>query len=266
MERFEAINNHYEVINEDARISQGHGRVEFLTTIRYIEKYLKKGMSILEIGAGTGIYSHYFARMGYKVDAVELVEKNIEIFQSKTLPYENVSIVQGDAVNLSNIPSGNYDIVLLLGPMYHLFEKTDQRKAISEALRVTKADGVVFCAYVLADFTILRHAFQRGKFKDLVKKGMLDPVTFQTYSGPKDIFQNYVKSDIDELMSHFNVQRLHFVGTDLFTHYFGHEIDAMDEEMFEIYLSYHYTVCEREDLVGASAHVLDIFRKGCKEA
>ena len=58
-------------------------------------------MRILEIGAGTGRYSHYFARKGYTVDAVELVERNIVSFKEKTLPTENVTIVQGDAVNLS---------------------------------------------------------------------------------------------------------------------------------------------------------------------
>ena len=94
MDRKEILENYYSEWNEDDRLLSRFGQVEFLTTIRFVEKYLKPGMKILEIGAGTGRYSHYFARKGYVVDAVELVETNIEGFKAKTLPNENVNIVQ----------------------------------------------------------------------------------------------------------------------------------------------------------------------------
>jgi len=54
MERIEAINAYYESYDEDHRLTVRHGMVEFLTTVHYIERYLKPGMRILEIGAGTG--------------------------------------------------------------------------------------------------------------------------------------------------------------------------------------------------------------------
>ena len=70
--------------DEEARLLSKHGSVEFLTTVRYVEQYLKEGNKIIEIGAGTGRYSHYFAQKGFEVDAVELIEHNIEVFKSKT--------------------------------------------------------------------------------------------------------------------------------------------------------------------------------------
>lgn len=73
----------YNSYNEDNRLTLKHGTVEFLTTMRYIEKYLKPGDRVLEIGAGTGQYSHELARQGYTADAVELVEHNIEVFRKK---------------------------------------------------------------------------------------------------------------------------------------------------------------------------------------
>lgn len=69
--------NHYD---EDNRLAFPHGSVEFLTTMRYIERYLTSGSRVLEIGACTGRYSHALARQRYLVDAVELVEHNIEVF------------------------------------------------------------------------------------------------------------------------------------------------------------------------------------------
>ena len=67
------IIDYYNNYDEDSRLSPRHGTVEFLTTMRYIEKYIKPGSRVLEIGAGTGRYSHTLARLGYTVDAVELV-------------------------------------------------------------------------------------------------------------------------------------------------------------------------------------------------
>ena len=69
------------------------------------------------------------------------------------------------------------------------------------------------------------------------------------------------KEEIDELMAGFNVQRLHFVGTDLLTNHMRNTIEEMDDKLFEVYLKYHFSICERADLVGITHHSLDVFRK-----
>ncbi len=56
----------YNQYDEDSRLAVKHGTVEFLTTMRYIQKYLKPGDRVLEIGAGTGRYSHQLARQGIR--------------------------------------------------------------------------------------------------------------------------------------------------------------------------------------------------------
>lgn len=78
---FEHLNTYYENYDEEGRLLSKHGQVEYLTTMKYIKKYLKPGMRILEIGAGTGRYSLTLARMGYHVEALELVQHNIDIFK-----------------------------------------------------------------------------------------------------------------------------------------------------------------------------------------
>ena len=89
----------YNQYDEDSRLVSKHGTVEFLTTMRYIEKYMKPGSRVIEIGAGTGRYSHALARQGYAVDAVELVEHNIEVFHRNTLSTENITVTQGNALH-----------------------------------------------------------------------------------------------------------------------------------------------------------------------
>ena len=261
METFEALTAYYSGYDEEGRLASRHGSVEFLTTMRYIERYLQPGMRILEIGAATGRYSHTLARMGYAVDAVELVQHNIDIFQKNTQPGENVTIRQGNAKDLHFLEEGTYDITLLLGPMYHLFTVEEQLQALTEALRVTKKGGILMAAYCGNDATMVQYCFGRGMLKEKRYQDLVDPVTFKASSDPAELFELYRREDIDELMSHFAVKRLHYVGTDMATNYMRACIDEMDDDFFATYLRYHFTICERSDMVGVSHHILDISRK-----
>lgn len=252
--------NHYD---EDTRLTSKHGSVEFLTTMHYIEKYLTPGDRVLEIGAGTGRYSHALARQGYTVDALELIEHNIEVFRKNTQPMENVTITQGNALDLSVFSDNTYDITLLLGPLYHLYSQADKRLAISEAIRVTKPGGVIFAAYVMSDGCLLDEGFNRSNINvaDYIEKGLLDSRTFAAKSEPKDLFELVRKEDIDDLMAPFPVTRLHYVASDGCALLIREAVDTMDADTFDLYLKYHFAVCEREDMMGITSHAIDIFKK-----
>lgn len=262
METIEALTNYYSNYDEEGRLLTRHGQVEFLTTMRYLERYLRPGMKILEIGAATGRYSHALAQMGYEVDAVELVQHNIDQFHSKTQPGEKISIRQGNAKDLSFFADDSYDITLLLGPMYHLFTIPEQKQALSEAIRVTKQGGILFVAYCGNDATMVQYCFGRGMLKEEKYQKLVDPVTFKASSDPAELFELYRREDIDALMTDFDTQRLHYIGTDMATNYMRAAIDEMDDDFFNLYLKYHFTICERADMVGVSHHILDIHRKG----
>lgn len=263
MEANQYLNDFYNHYDEDSRLLFQHGSVEFLTTMRYIEKYLKHGDKVLEIGAGTGRYSHALARRGHPVDAVELVAHNIEVFRQNTRPGESVTIAQGNALDLSAFADNAYDVTLLLGPLYHLYTQDDKRRALREAIRVTKPGGVVFAAYVISDGCLLDEGFRRGNISvaEYVRDGLLDARTFAASSQPKDSFELVRKEDVDELMSVFPVTRLHYVASDGCALLLRDEIDAMDADSFALYLKYHFATCERADLAGITSHAVDIFRK-----
>lgn len=264
METLKLLTQYYSSYDEENRLLSRHGSVEYLTTMRYIEKYLKPGMRILEIGAATGRYSHALARQGYRVDAVELIQHNIEIFKAKRQPGEQVTIRQGNAIDLPFLGDDQYDITLLLGPMYHLFTTQDQKKALAEAVRVTKPGGVIFAAYCGNDATMVQYCFGRGMLREKRYQELVDPVTFKASSDPAELFELYRKEDIDSLMAGFPVTRLHYLGTDMATNYMRSTIDEMNDELFAMYLKYHFVICERSDMVGTSHHILDVFRKNGK--
>ena len=263
MQTMHYLNEFYSHYDEDGRLSKKHGSVEFLTTMRYIGQYIKPGDRVLEVGAGTGRYSHALARQGYTVDAVELIGHNIDVFQNDTQPGENISITQGNALDLSAFSDNTYDITLLLGPLYHLYTKEDKRQALCEAIRVTRPGGVIFAAYVISDGCLLDEGFLRGNINvaEYVKTGLLDGETFAAKSEPKDLFELVRKEDVDELMRDFPTTRLHYVASDGCALLLRDAIDAMDDDAFALYLNYHFATCERADLLGVTSHALDVFRK-----
>nr|WP_138204113.1 class I SAM-dependent methyltransferase [Haloimpatiens lingqiaonensis] len=261
MEELKYLAEYYNNYDEEGRLTSKHGQVEFLTTMKYLNKYLKKGMRILEVGAGTGRYSLSLAEKGFRVDAIELIQHNIDILKSKTGENCNIDIRQGNAIDLSCYNDETFDITLVLGPLYHLFTDKDKKQAISEAIRVTKKGGVIFVAYCMNEATIISWGFQKGNILEGIQSGIVDKDTYKCLSNPSLLFEMYRKEEIDQLMAGYAVERLHFVATDLATNYMRGEIDAMDEEMFEAYLKYHFSICERPDLVGITHHSLDIFRK-----
>lgn len=251
------IIEYYNNYNEEKRLSSKSHLPEYLTTMRYIKKYLFPGAKIIEIGAGTGRYSVALAEMGYDVTAIELVKHNIDIMKSKIKPEHNIKIYEGNAVDLSFIESGKYDIVLLLGPMYHLFSDEHKHKAISEALRIAKKGGIVFASYCNNDTCVYKF-FTNRKIVKMMEKGF---VSENFRATPKHVFELYKKPDIDELMKSHNVTRLHFVGVDMLSYIFDERFDKLSRKEFSLYMDFLETICEREDLVGFSIHMLDIFRK-----
>ena len=261
MEVFDYLKNYYENYDEDSRLCSKHGSVEYLTTMRYIEKYLQSGGRIIEIGAGTGRYSRALAEKGYRVDAVELIEHNIEIFKSKIREGEDISVVQGNALDLSGFEDSSYDITLLLGPMYHLFTEKEQKQALCEAVRVTKKEGMIFVAYCGNDATIINFCFKKNMINTEPYSALIDPVTFKAASTPEELFVLYRKEDIEALTKDLPVERLNFIGTDMAADYMSDIIDKMDEKTFAKFLDYHFYICERPDMVGVSNHFLDILKK-----
>ena len=255
------LNQFYGNYDENGRLLTRAGHVEFVTTMHFIEKYLTPGARILEVGAATGRYSHTLARMGYRVDAVELVEHNIEIFNELTQPGEAVTIRQGNAVDLSAFADNTFDLTLILGPMYHLFEESDRRQALQEAVRVTKQGGVIFAAYCMLDACILCYGFAQNELNSLIRDNRIDLTDFTQIPHRLDFFHLCRREEIDALRSGLGVTQLHFAAAEGYAKHMEAALAAMDEETYNLFLRYHLHTCERQDMVGISHHTVDIFRK-----
>lgn len=163
----------YNKYDEDNRLQRKTHLPEYLITMKYIKKYLTPDSKILEIGAGTGRYSIALADMGYDVTSVELVPHNIDILKTKIKAEHKIKVFEGNACDLSFIEDNTYDIVLLLGPMYHLFNDSDKHKALSEAIRVTKKCGIIYSAYCNNDTCVYKLFYNKKLCSTLKIRGLM---------------------------------------------------------------------------------------------
>ena len=256
------LEEYYNAYDEEGRLLSRHGQVEYLTTMRYIEECLAgvRDPAVLEVGAGTGRYSVTLAKRGLRVTAVELVEHNLEILRSKLDGTEPIAAMQGNALDLTAFPDGSFDLTMLLGPMYHLYTKEDKLRALSEAARVTRPGGHILVAYCMNEPTVIQYVFGMNNLREVMDLELLTP-DWHCVSDPKEVFELVRTEEIAELDAAVPVRRVKLVATDGATNYKREYIDAMDDETFEKWMDYHFTICERQDLIGASHHTLDILQK-----
>lgn len=252
----ERVQKTYELFNEDTRLNHSKAaRVEFLTTVRYIEEYLKPGGKILDIGAGAGEYSLYFARKGYDVSALELSENNIKAFRKKISPEDHIHLIQGNAMDLSCYEDDSFDVVLMLGPLYHLSRDEDKQTCIAQAKRVCKPGGKIFFAFISNDMVILTEFSYRP---DYFTAGDYNKETFRLDDFP---FVFHTVERCRDVLRAGGIRILKEVASDGVSELMEDKINALDEEGYRQYLRYHYYICEKPECLGMSNHLLFIGEK-----
>lgn len=237
--------------NENSRLTKSKAaKVEFLTTVKYIEKYLTPGVKILDIGAGAGEYSLYFAEKGYAVSALELADSNIAAFRAKMTEETPIDLVQGNALDLSYYEDDSFDIVLLLGPLYHLREEVDQLRCIAEAKRVCKPDGKIFFGFISNDMVIL--TMQQSQ-DDYLLHGHYNKETFRLDDFP---FVFHTVDRCRTLLDDAGIQVSHEIAADGASELLQDLINRLDDESYNQYLRYHFYICEKPEFLGMSNHLL----------
>ena len=252
----ERVNRTYDIFHEDSRLNHSKAaRVEFLTTVRYIERYLKEGDRILDIGAGAGEYSFYFAHKGYDVSALELADANIAAFRKKLTPEDRIDLVQGNALDLSRYADKSFDIVLLFGPLYHLKQNSDKQRCIREAKRVCKDGGKIFFAFIANAFAFLTELHYDARY---FSNGDYDKETFKLNDFP---FVFHTVEDARKLLADGGVNVLHEIASDGASELMAARINEMNDEDYAQYLRYHFYLCEKPELLGMTNHLLFVGEK-----
>lgn len=270
------LEEYYNKFNEEKRLDSRHGQVEFRVSMKYIQKYLdraaarlddatalngsqnkKNAVRILDIGAGTGRYSVALAEQGYDVTAVELVRYNLGILKKKA---STVCAMQGNAMNLKKLSDESFDITLLFGPMYHLFGFADKNRALGEAKRVTKKNGVILVAYCMNEYSVITYGFKERHILECMEQGRFTE-DFKTIPDSDALYDYMRIEDIDALNEAQGLERIQIISPDGAANYMRPFLNRLSDEEFEQFVQYQMSVCERADLIGAGAHTVDILKK-----
>ncbi|GAA1236248.1 hypothetical protein GCM10009665_28020 [Kitasatospora nipponensis] len=139
--------------DEEGRLLRGTNRLELWRTQDVLRRLLaplaedaaRRGtaLRILDVGGGAGIHAQWLAADGHRVELVDPVPLHVE--QAGRLA--GVTATLGDARALA-AADGSADVVLLLGPLYHLPEREDRLRALAEARRVLRPGGLVVAATI----------------------------------------------------------------------------------------------------------------------
>ena len=284
------LEQYYNKFNEEKRLQSRHGQVEYHTTMHYIHRYLDRlqeeqkdwmkqeggaailhkeahqgmesdrhvehALRIIDIGAGTGRYSVALAEEGYDVTAVELVKYNLGILKQKGA---NVKAYQGNALKLRRFADDSFDLALLFGPMYHLHSDEEHVQALSEAKRVVRPGGYIMVAYVMNDYSVIKYGFMENHIAERVKRGELTD-DFQILHNENELYDYARLEQIDAWNATVGLSRELMIAPDGPADYIRPVLNAMDEETFALFLQYQLANCERQELLGASSHTLDILR------
>lgn len=143
MDTFDNVYDFYNNGAEIGRLDSGLGMVEFYRCKEIISQYIPEKCTVYDIGGGIGRYSEWLAEKGHKVTMIELAPTAVEYAVSNMKAAYTAET--GDARKL-NKPDSSADVVLLMGPLYHLQNKEDREKTISEAYRVLKNGGLLIAA------------------------------------------------------------------------------------------------------------------------
>ena len=274
------MNEIYDFYNNGAeigRLERGLGIVEFHRTKEILSRYIDSGKVIYDIGGGIGMYAAWLAKKGNEVHLIELAESAVEYAKANMMQDCRFIAETGNALQV-NRPDESADVVLLMGPQYHLRDREDRLQSLRESLRVLKKGGLLVAAGIskFSSMTWALSVYGEKKNANLVEF-LDDPVFFNMIKGemttgdhirpkeyPKFIAESYfttaeeMKSEIAEVG--FAVEKAIAVeGCIWFT---PHRDEKWEDEASRERLLDIVRMTESEpEMMGMSPHFLVLARK-----
>lgn len=261
------IAEHYDSDPERENTRLERHQLEHDLTWCYLNQYLPTHGSILEVGAATGGYTLELARRGYSITAVDLSAANMELCR-KRLAGEGlqgqVRLVLADARDLREVTARDFDVVLLMGPLYHLVEETDRKEALQEVFDRLRTGGIVFSSFIsrfgiMGDLlrTVPHWIEDKAEVESILERGR-DP-----YDYPRGGFRGYFAevSEIPPLHEAIGFETLTLAGVEPAISADDESYNKLQGQQRQLWLDLFYRMSTERTIVGASRHLLYVGRK-----
>jgi ubiquinone/menaquinone biosynthesis C-methylase UbiE len=258
--------NYYEHYREEDRITTNNARrIEYLTTIAFFDKILSGKLNILDCASGTGAYAFYLADKGHKVTATDITPRHISYINEKLKKktyHMDTSVL--DATDMSCFSDESFDVVLNMGPFYHLIDEQSRIRCFEETIRVLKKGGLLATAYIPRFYLNQMIVMSNEKYVDKQLLEQIKETGVLNHDNPKCFWTDTYYSSFDEmqeLYQKYNLEIVEHFAQDGLAPLFAEKVDKWNVEQFKIWLDYHMSVCTEKSIIGMSNHVIIIGRK-----
>ncbi|MGN9791379.1 class I SAM-dependent methyltransferase [Streptomyces sp. OZ13] len=175
-----------ETVNEDSRLrSSADGRMELVRTQELLRRFLPPPPArVLDVGGGSGIHAEWLVKDGYDVALVDPVPRHV----ASAAAVCSASV--GDARELHE-PDNSFDVVQLLGPLYHLPDPQDRGKALAEAFRVVKPGGLVAAAAINRYASLFEHVTYAHLHTERIRNSVSKILETAVYDGARGFTLSY---------------------------------------------------------------------------
>ena len=246
-------------------------RTEFEVTMKALREFLPEApRRLLDVGGGPGRYSIALARLGYSVTLFDLSQGCLELAQqkSKELGVELSATVGGNALSLRDFAEETFDVVLLMGPLYHLLSENDRRQAVSEARRVLKPNGILF-ATVISRYAPIRWCAKNEPEwfetfgKEILETGIWAGPETSPSTARVGFTASYfaLPSELVPLMESEGFRTLSLIGCEGAVSLIEERINELNRDRFEAWVELNYIIGKDSIFRGAAEHLLYIGRK-----
>jgi len=235
--------------------------LEFYYTKKHLERFIQKNSSILEVGCAAGYYGMHYASFCREYVGIDIVPSHIELFREKIREkgIENVFCRVGDATDLSDFDDAYFDVVLCLGPIYHL-PPAEQEKVFRECSRVCKTGGIVAVAYLnsVGEYAgVCVHDAWRTNYPNAwantcVLEQLVDDVH-------QNVFFYTMPEIIEQQAAEYGLQKVCNLGTHF--NLMLSIVNEMNDEKFTLLKPLYDQMTSHESCTGMSNHALLICRK-----
>ncbi|MEB8338039.1 class I SAM-dependent methyltransferase [Streptomyces endophyticus] len=166
----EIVEFYSQTVDESSRLTRSaDGLLELVRTQEILRSHLPPApATVLDVGGGPGIHSRWLIEAGYTVHVVDPIPRHVE-----QAAKAGASSELGDARKLS-ADTGSFDVVLLLGPLYHLLDRTERDQALTEAVRVVKPGALVAAAAIGRYASLFEHVATTLLDKEHVRDAVQD--------------------------------------------------------------------------------------------